>query len=223
MGEKLDSRKDGFWKVDFYGRDFLINKNVLIPRPESEMIVDAVLNLAGKTYLPGVIPSAAEVGDKVKVLDVGTGSGCLAITLKLALPRARVVGCDISEKALAVARKNAEMLGAEVEFVYSDLLENVDFAPEIIVANLPYVDENWDWLDLETLAKEPRLALFAEDGGLRVIFRLIEELPRSVKYLVLEADPCQHAEIIEFAKKRDLTLKEIRGFALVLVALEGDF
>lgn len=207
--------KDGFWKQDFYGRDFDVNKNVLIPRPESEMIIDAVLNLAGKPYLPGVAPNAAEIRDDITIVDVGVGSGCLAITLKLELPRATVVGCDISEEALAVARRNAAKFGAEVELVQSDLLENIKCKPDIIVANLPYVNEEWEWLDHETLAREPRLALFAENKGLAVIFRLIAELPKSARFVILEADPCQHADIAEYAKKHGLVLKGVRGFVLV--------
>ncbi len=231
--------KDHFLKssdsqyAEFYGRNFVVSNDVLTPRPESEQIIDAVLNLAGVPYLPGVRASENVLGGSISILDVGTGSGCLAVTLKLELEKGflgavqtsdkqgserknflDVQGVDISEKALVVARENAENLGAEVEFFRSDLLSNIDFVPDVIVANLPYVDRNWEWLDFESLKTDPDIALFAEDEGLELIKKLILEASRrEIKFLVLEADPCQHKKIIDFAKNYDLL--EIRGFVLV--------
>ena len=206
--------------VNFYGRNFLVTKDVLIPRPESEMIIDAVLNLAGKPYLPGVKPSENKLPEHPKILDVGTGSGCLAITLKLELPEAEVSALDISEKALKIATKNAENLGARVyPLIISDLLANVNFTPDtipdVVVANLPYVDRTWDWLKLD-LEKEPEIALFAEDSGLYLIKKLIRELKNAkIKYLILEADPCQHEAIKKYAPDYHLKHIETRGFILV--------
>ena len=200
---------------DFYGRDFKVTSDVLIPRPETEMIVDAILNLVGKPYLPGVKPSAAKFPEDLTIVDVGTGSGCIAITLKLELPEAKVMGVDISEGALKVARENAKKYEADVELIKSDLLGAVDFQPDLVVANLPYVDENWEWIDKEALSKEPSLALYAEDGGLALIKKLIDQVTeRKIKHLILEADPCQHERIQEYAKKKGLTLSETRGFIL---------
>ena len=98
--------------TDFYGRDFIITPDVLIPRPETEQMVDMVLSLAGKPYLPGVKPDRAVLAEDLSILDIGTGSGCIAVTLKLELPKAKLVASDISDKALAVARENAERLKA---------------------------------------------------------------------------------------------------------------
>ena len=201
--------------INFYGRDFVVTPDVLIPRPETEQMVDMVLNLVGKPYLPGVKPRRAVLAEDLTILDVGTGSGCVAVTLKLELPRAKVVASDISEKALDVARGNAKRLGAEVKFVEADLMEGVEICPDLVVANLPYVDENWEWIDKEALAKEPGLALYAGDGGLALIFRLIDQVAeRRIKHLILEADPCQHERIQKYAKKKGLTLSETRGFIL---------
>ena len=203
-------------KVNFYGRDFLITSDVLIPRPETEMIIDAVLNLVGKSYLPGVKPAKARLPQNLSILDVGTGSGCIATTLKKELPDAHISASDISEKALKAAKKNAKELIADINFIKSDLLEKIDFTPDLIVANLPYVDENWDWLDKESLAKEPAIALYADDHGLALIKKLIKEASRrKVKYLVLESDPCQHTEVVEFAKIYNYNLLETRGFVQV--------
>lgn len=147
-------------KQDFYGRDFIITPDVLIPRPETEMMVDAILNLIGKPFLPGVKPSEPKLPEDITILDVGTGSGCIAITLKQLLPQAKVVATDISDKALKVAKKNAVNLEAVVEFLQSDLLDSVKIKPDLVAANLPYVDESWDWIDKEALSKEPALALY---------------------------------------------------------------
>ena len=210
---KKEFRPPVLTSVDFYGREFVINSDVLIPRPETEQMIDMVLNLAGKPYLPGVKPSEAVLAEDLTILDVGTGSGCIAVTLKLELPKARVVASDVSEKALAVARENAGGLGAEVEFVKADLLDGIDVLPDLVVANLPYVDENWDWIDKKALSIEPSLALYAEDGGLALIKKLIDQAAeRKIKHLILEADPCQHERIRGYAKEKGLTLHETRGF-----------
>ncbi len=199
-------------KVNFYGREFLVNEDVLIPRPETEQLVDMVLTLAGKPYLPGMKAPKRILPAHPKILDVGTGSGCIAITLKKELPEANITATDISEKALKIAQKNAETLDAPLTFIISHLLENVKFTPDVIVANLPYVDENWDWLDKEALAKEPSIALYAEDGGLKLIKEFIDTA--TTKHLILEADPCQHQAIINYAKKKGLSHRETRGFIL---------
>ena len=200
---------------NFYGRDFKITSDVLIPRPETEMIVDAVLNLAGKTYLPGVKPSEARIKQNCKIIDIGTGSGCLAISLALELPKANVTASDVSEKALDVARNNAKSLNAKVKFVQANLLDGIEDDYDVIIANLPYVDESWDWIDKKALSKEPALALYAENGGLSLIYKLIDQASkRSFQFLILEADPCQHKDIIEYAKNHNLLLDETRGFIL---------
>ena len=196
---------------DFYGRDFLVTKDVLIPRPETEQLIDAVLSLAGVAYLPGVKPTKRELPENPIIVDVGTGSGCIAITLKKELEDAEIMATDISEKALKVAQKNAARHGTHISFIISHLLEKVNTTPDLIVANLPYVDENWDWLDKKSLSKEPSIALYAKDHGLKLIKELIDTA--TSKYLILEADPCQHEAIIEYAAPK-YTHVETRGFIL---------
>ncbi len=198
-------------KQDFYGRDFLITQDVLIPRPETEQLIDMVLNLAGKSYLPGVRPSKRVLPETPIILDVGTGSGCIATTLALELPEAKVYASDVSEKAIEVAQKNAATHDAPISFIISYLLKNVNFTPDIIVANLPYVDTSWDWLDKESLKKEPDLALYADDHGLALIKELIDT--SNSEFLILEADPCQHKSIIKYASTK-YQLIDTRGFIL---------
>ena len=203
-------------KVNFYGRDFDITPDVLIPRPETEMMVDAVLNLAGKSYLPGVKPAPMVLPRNPRILDVGTGSGCVAISLALELSEAAVTACDVSKKALMVAKKNAKNLGAKIEFVESDLLSDVLGDFDVIVANLPYVDADWDWIDKKALSREPAIALYAGEGGLALIKKLIgQAAKRKTKYLILEADPCQHEKVIQYARNYNYSLLETRGFCLV--------
>ncbi len=184
---------------EFYGRRFFVTPDVLIPRPETETIIDIVKDLKPE-----------------KVLDVGTGSGCIAITCALETD-AQVDAVDISDDALRIAQKNAAHHSAKINFHKSDLLS--DFTPEpntLIIANLPYVDANWDWLDHETLDHEPSLALYAEQEGLALIYKLIDQYPDNAAGLVLESDPCQHEAIIEYAKNHNLTVQKQIDFTIYL-------
>ncbi len=190
---------------EFYGRDFIVNKNVLIPRPESEVIIEIVKAL----------PQPPQY-----ILDVGTGSGALAITAALELPHSSLEACDISKKALEVATQNAMKLKVPVIFFESDLLSNTAKKYDAILANLPYVDETWQ-TSLETQC-EPSLALFAENNGLKLIRKLIIQTQEKLQkhgFLLLEADPRQHKAIIDFAKKCGFSLYKKQGFIIVFEKL----
>lgn len=187
---------------EFYGREFAVTPDVLIPRPESETIVDLVKDLIQKVY-----PSQS-----LRLLDVGTGTGCLGISCKLGCPQLYVTVSDISLAALQIARKNAYRLQAKpIRYVQSDLLEHWlhHKSPkpfDIVIANLPYVDQNWQ-RSPET-DYEPTLALFSDNGGLELIKKCIRQAAKitSVEgFLLLEADPCQHAEIISYAAQHGFT------------------
>lgn len=213
---------DGY--QDFYGRNFIVTPDVLIPRPETEQIIDTVLNLAGIAYLPGVKPSHRVLPPHPIILDVGTGSGCIAITVKKEFPEADVYATDISEKALKITQKNAKIHGAPIHTIISHLLEKVKSgqipAPNVIVANLPYVDPKWAWLDKSALSHEPSIALYAADHGLALIKELIDQAAAlRTPYLILEADPCQHNKIIEYATKKGFENIEARGFILTFYIL----
>ncbi len=188
---------------EFYGRRFGVTPSVLIPRPESEAMI---------TLLKQHLPSGA-----TSLIDVGTGSGCLGITAKLELPQLVVVLADISRHALKVAETNAEALGAPVSIIKSDLLTAAPGPYDAVIANLPYVDESWE-RSPET-SHEPKLALFADDGGLKLIYRLIEQLPGILTpggIALLEADPEQHPAIIANAKATGLVHIATDGYALAL-------
>lgn len=185
---------------NFYGRRFFVTPDVLIPRPESETIIELA-----KTAKPA------------RILDVGTGSGCLAITLALELPGTEISAIDISDEALRIAQKNATHHGAKVNFHKSNLLDN--YQPEsgtLIVANLPYVDKKWGWIDQQALDYEPSLALYAEQGGLELIYHLIDQAPANCP-LLLEADPSQHKSIIQYAAQK-YPFSKTQGYIVSLQA-----
>lgn len=154
---------------EFYGRTFAVNEDVLIPRPETEELVEETLKLAAELF-PDNRPSIA---------DIGTGSGIIAITMKCELPGSRVTATDISEKALAMAERNAAKLGAEVNFQLGDLTEPIrDRKWDIILSNPPYIahEEAADLADT-VHDYEPHSALFADNNGLALYEKMAEQLP----------------------------------------------
>lgn len=151
---------------EFYGRNFAVNPAVLIPRPETELLV-------------GIARQKVDGGDTARLLDLGTGSGCLAITLALELPRAAVTAVDLSATAIAVARDNAARHGAAVTFVESDWFAALSPARfDLIVANPPYVAAGDPHLAQGDLRFEPTGALTDHDDGLAAIRRIVGAAPR---------------------------------------------
>lgn len=208
--------------AEFFGRDFLVTTDVLIPRPETETMVEMVLSLAGKSYLPGMSVEKSKLPENPRILEVGTGSGCVAVTLALEIPEAKVFACDVSEKALKVAKENAEKHKTDVEFRKSDLLSAYQISDkfDVVVANLPYVSRDWEWLnepESKAIEYEPEVALFAEDDGLELVNRLLDEIDGRAEYLILEADPCQHERITSRAEARGYKLLKISGFQSLFV------
>ena len=182
---------------EFYGRRFIVTPDVLIPRPETEDII-----------------ALAKTTKSKNIIDVGTGSGCIAITLALEMPEAKIVAIDISDQALSIAQKNAKQLGAKLEFHKNDLLEGLAIPEKpLIIANLPYVDKTWNWLDKNSLSYEPQLALYAQKEGLDLIYRLINQINSPCR-LLLEADPSQHEQIKAYAKSHGFKYLKAQNFIL---------
>ncbi|WP_045518688.1 peptide chain release factor N(5)-glutamine methyltransferase [Neobacillus niacini] len=158
---------------EFYGRTFLVNEEVLIPRPETEELVYETLKRINKREL--------------KVVDIGTGSGAIAISLKLEQPSLKVVASDIAEESLKVARENARQLVAEVEFVQGDLLQPFRGQRfDVVLSNPPYIPDS----DIETMSvvvteHEPHRALFAGEDGLDFYRRFMVELPEVIAPVAL--------------------------------------
>lgn len=218
---------------EFYGRKFRVDARVLIPRPETETLVDLVRERMQSTasdlrqfvidFVTVSRQSASrQAASAGRILEIGTGSGCLAVTLALELPEVEVVATDVSAEALIVAQENARRLGARVEFRRADLLAGLAGEFEVLVANLPYVDADWEWLEQRSLDYEPAGALYSEQGGLAHYARLLEQLGAAeakvrARWLVLEADPCQQDELARLAAAQGWRLVERRGFANCLV------
>lgn len=184
---------------EFYGRDFMVSPSVLIPRPESEAIIEMLVDIRPKT-----------------IIDIGTGSGCLAISSKLEISDSKVIATDISEDALQIARQNASSLNAEITFVISDLLSGIkeikSDKPVAIAANLPYVDNSWE-VSPET-EFEPSQALFADDDGLKLIKKLLLQSQKKLRkgdHIILEADKRQHEQMTEYAEKHGFKLEKTDG------------
>ncbi len=195
---------------EFYGRRFKVTPSTLIPRPESETLISLLIEL-----LPQSVSLLSETPKRL--VDVGTGSGCLGITAKLERPELDVTLSDISNHALNVARTNAKTLEADVTILRSDLLSEYPFSPDIIIANLPYVDPSWE-RSPET-KYEPEEALFADDDGLSLIKKLIAEASTRLTsngLLFLEADPRQHTALIHYAKNHGFAVRAHRDFIVVV-------
>ena len=147
---------------EFFSRRFRVDPSVLIPRQETEVLVETALEFPK---------------EKCRVLDIGTGSGCIAITLKLERPDWEVWATDISSSALQVARENAETLGADITFRHSDLLAQLEGETfDLIVSNPPYIGRD-EPLPKEVKEFEPPSALFADDNGLAIYRQLAAQAP----------------------------------------------
>jgi release factor glutamine methyltransferase len=161
---------------EFYGRRFEVNEHVLIPRPETEELVYGTLKRLDK-FFPAV--------DHVELVDVGTGSGAISVTLKLEKPGLQVTAIDLSEDALGVARKNASQLGAEIEFIHGDLLQPLILPGkkvDVVISNPPYIPiADQEWMSDIVTEHEPHMALFAGEDGLDLYRRFMDELPLVLK------------------------------------------
>ena len=154
--------------VDFYGNTINVNENVLIPRFETELLVEKTIKLV-KKYFDGC----------TRILDIGTGSGCIAITLNKEI-ECNVDGVDISEDALYVARENNEINNTDVNFYYSDVFSNVKDKYDVIISNPPYIAYNEEIMDI-VYNNEPHSALFADDNGLYFYDKILRECKDYVK------------------------------------------
>lgn len=188
-------------KTSFYGLEIMVNENVLIPRPETEELVAWVLsNQTGKSNL--------------KILDIGTGSGCIAIALAKNLPDAEVFAVDVSDKALETAKANAKLNEANVAFIQKDILkaENLEPQFDIIVSNPPYV-RNLEKQEIKSnvIDHEPHLALFVADDDALLFYRKIVQLALGNLHEKGEL----YLEINQYLAKETMDLLETAGFGFM--------
>ena len=201
-------------ETEFYGLPFLVNENVLIPRPETEELVELIVS-----SFKFQVSSPEVLG--LKILDIGTGSGCIPISLKKNLPSAEVFAIDVFPNALEVAQKNAEINRVEVNFIQTDILKVNDLKKlptsnfqlpasfDIIVSNPPYV-RNLEKAEINpnVLEFEPHLALFVEDNDALLFYRKITELAKSH----LAENGKLYFEINQYLGKETVALVESYGF-----------
>lgn len=198
-------------KSEFYGRDFEVNSHTLVPRPETEAMIELLLNQ---------IEDGRWKTDDIQIVDVGTGSGCLAITAKLEVLAAEVIATDISEASIKTALKNAQKLQADVEFCQGNLLEPIQSSvlkpQSIILANLPYVPDNHT---INPAAMhEPKHAIFGGPDGLEVYRKLFEQISaREIKpkFVFTESLPFQHQELSRIANQSGYKKKTSADFIQV--------
>jgi release factor glutamine methyltransferase len=195
-------------KTHFYGLDFEVDENVLIPRQETEELVEWIIT-----------NQQINKPTNQQILDIGTGSGCIAISLAKNLTSAKISAIDISEKALAVAKKNANLNQVDVTSIHQNILETEDLQAsfDIIVSNPPYV-RNLEKAEIKknVLEHEPHLALFVEDHDALIFYRKIAELAQKN----LKANGQLYFEINQYLGKEMIDLLESMGF--VEVALRKD-
>jgi release factor glutamine methyltransferase len=230
---------------EFWGLDFIVSPEVLIPRPETEHVVETVLQLiatesaeasaatrpieeAGTSRRRNVNDQAPEA--RMKVVDVGTGSGCIAIALAKELPDAELFATDISAQALEIARANAarHQLQGRIQFCQADLLDRLEpRAVDFVISNPPYVGESEeDQVQLEVRKYEPRNAVFAGPTGLEIIERLVPQARAVLKpggWLVMEIS----GTIVNGVKRLMLAWQnvritnDLRGIPRVISARSG--
>ena len=177
--------------VNFYGSILKVDKNVLIPRFETEFLVEKTINYA-KKYLK----------EPLKILDIGTGSGAIAITLKKKL-NSKVDALDISKQALKIAKENAKNNNVEINFIHSNMLENIKDKYDIIISNPPYISYDEE---IEEIVKnnEPHIALYADNNGLEyyeIILKNIKNYINTPAIIAFEIGMKQGLIIKEIAKK----------------------
>jgi release factor glutamine methyltransferase len=201
---------------EFWGLDFIVSPAVLIPRPETEHVIERVLEIA----------RTGSIGAPLRIMDVGTGSGCIAIALAKELPHAEIHATDISPEALEIAKANAARLGFRaIDFRRLDLLAGFNSSDfDFVVSNPPYVGESEeDQVQLEVRKFEPRQAVFAGPTGLEVIRRLLPAAELALKpggWLVMEISGTIAKDVIPLLQHWSSVsiAKDIQGVARVASA-----
>lgn len=190
--------------VDFYGYKINVNENVLIPRYETEYLVEKTINYSKKMF-----------DSKLDILDLGTGSGAISIALGKKL-ESNVTGVDISDKALEVAKNNALQNNININFIKSDMLENVTGKYDIVISNPPYIDAEEKIMD-SVKKYEPHLALYAEDNGLYFYKNILSNIKPYLKekFIIAFEIGWWQGKLIEmiakeyFGDSKILTLKDL--------------
>lgn len=206
-------------ETEFYSLPFLVNASVLIPRPETEELVDWILESQKSFSVDNLAFTKTLTSNQqqISILDIGTGSGCIAITLAKNLPNAMVSALDVSEKALATARKNAQKNEVKITFLKMDILNTSDLGGtwDIIVSNPPYIkEEEKDKMSNNVLENEPHVALFVSDADALLFYKKIAALAKSHLNvggsLYFEINENQGANVVSLLEKEGFKNLELR-------------
>lgn len=170
---------------DFYGYRYQVNKNVLIPRNETEELINYCLEYIKKNNYK-----------KIKILEIGTGFGCICITLNKELNKLNIdneiTSCDISNEALKVAKQNALILNSNINFIESDVFSNlINYDYDLIISNPPYIEKN-EFVSKRVLNNEPHIALFSDETGLEIYQKIFSQINKfiNLKAMFFEISPC---------------------------------
>ena len=194
-------------KTEFYGFPFILNEHVLIPRPETEELITSILEKVLKTK--SFHTNANE--KQLKILDIGTGSGCIPISLKKSLPFAEITAIDVSNEALTIAKKNAVLNKVDINLTQQDILNTTSLNQlyDVIVSNPPYVRESEKKeIKNNVLNNEPHMALFVEDNNPLVFYNKIAELAKNH----LTKNGTLFFEINQYLGKETVELIKLKGF-----------
>ena len=194
-------------KTEFYGFPFILNEHVLIPRPETEELITSILENVLKTK--SFHTNANE--KQLKILDIGTGSGCIPISLKKSLPFAEITAIDVSNEALTIAKKNAVLNKVDINLTQQDILNTTSLNQlyDVIVSNPPYVRESEKKeIKNNVLNNEPHMALFVEDNNPLVFYNKIAELAKNH----LSENGTLFFEINQYLGKETVELIKLKGF-----------
>lgn len=239
-------------RAEFFGLDFYVDESALIPREETEILVEKTaqiaLNLMDnkepnlneiiatnlRDKICGEIRQNLEISNDqaqskkanqpIKICEIGCGSGIIAICLKLLLPSAQITALDISEKALILAQKNASKFATKITFLKSDLLSNISENFDIIVSNPPYIARDYS-LDLSVL-KEPHIALFGGEIGDEILKKIVNLSAKRAKFLCCEIGFDQKNSLDLELKKCDFAAKfykDLAGFDRGFIAKNANF
>jgi len=190
-------------ETEFYGMPFKVNSNVLIPRPETEELVDWIIN-------------DTKNSSKIKLLDIGTGSGCIPISLAKNIPNAEVFAIDISPEAIKTAKENAKLNNVAINFIEADILKTQELPTsfDIIISNPPYVRElEKEMMQENVLANEPHLALFVKDKNPLLFYNKIADLAKNH----LTSDGNLYFEINQYLGNKTIELLESKNFKNIIL------
>lgn len=190
--------------VDFYGNTIFVNQSVLIPRFETELLVEKSVGYIQKLF-----------DREVSIIDIGTGSGCIAISLSK-LVKCKMNAVDISEDALEVAKKNAKYNDVEIDFQYSDVFSNVDGVYDVIISNPPYIRYDEEIMDI-VRDNEPDIALYALDNGLYYYKEILSNCSKYLKSKFLICFEIGYEQGDEVKKIANMYLRDIH------ISVEKDY